>query len=75
MPLPVVVLLFDKSWKAASHELEAIEAAFKEISDGVDFDPFITLSFLTLPVIPTLKLTDQGLYDFDQQKTISVEAE
>lgn len=64
----------DKSWQAASHELEDIEASFKEISDGVDFDPFITLSFLTLPVIPTLKLTDQGLYDFNQQKIINVEA-
>ncbi|KPN83605.1 Adenine deaminase [Apilactobacillus kunkeei] len=75
MPLPVAGLMSDKSWQEASHELEEIEAAFKEISDGVDFDPFITLSFLTLPVIPTLKLTDQGLYDFDQQKIISVGAE
>ena len=75
MPLPVAGLMSDKSWQAASHELEEIEAAFKKISDGVDFDPFITLSFLTLPVIPTLKLTDQGLYDFDKQKIISVEAE
>lgn len=73
MPLPVAGLMSDKSWQAASHELHAIEDAFNQISDGVDFDPFITLSFLTLPVIPTLKLTDQGLYDFDQQKIIDVE--
>lgn len=73
MPLPVAGLMSDKSWQEASHELNAIEHAFQQISDGVDFDPFITLSFLTLPVIPTLKLTDQGLYDFEQQKIINVE--
>jgi len=26
-------------------------------------DPFMTLSFLALPVIPELKLTDKGLFD------------
>jgi len=29
-------------------------------------DPFMTLSFLALPVIPELKLTDQGLVDVNQ---------
>lgn len=72
MPLPVAGLMSNHGWQQASHELRAIEDAFCKISDGVTFDPFITLSFLTLPVIPTLKLTDQGLYDFDQQKIISV---
>ncbi|ENT6602693.1 adenine deaminase C-terminal domain-containing protein, partial [Listeria innocua] len=38
--------------------------AFNQISKAKGFDPFLTLSFLTLPVIPELKLTDQGLFDF-----------
>ena len=30
-----------------------------------DIDPFITLSFMALPVIPSLRLTDLGLVDVD----------
>ncbi len=33
-------------------------------------DPFTTLSFLALPVIPSLRLTDQGLFDVDQFQII-----
>jgi len=32
------------------------------VFDGLDFDPFLTLSFLALPVIPEIKITDKGLY-------------
>ncbi|MBC2205172.1 adenine deaminase C-terminal domain-containing protein, partial [Listeria seeligeri] len=39
-------------------------SAYNQISTAKGFDPFLTLSFLTLPVIPELKLTDQGLFDF-----------
>jgi adenine deaminase len=37
-------------------------------------EPFLQLAFLSLPVIPTLKLTDRGLVDVDQFKIISVSA-
>jgi len=33
-------------------------------------DPFMALSFLALPVIPSLKLTDRGLVDVDQFKIV-----
>ena len=35
-------------------------------------NPFMTLSFLALPVIPELKLTDRGLVDVSQFKTVSL---
>ncbi|MDY0163217.1 adenine deaminase [Desulfobotulus sp.] len=38
-------------------------------------DPFMTLGFLSLPVIPSLKLTDQGLVDVDRFERISVFAD
>jgi len=38
------------------------------------FNPFITLAFLALPVIPHLKLTDMGLFQFSSFKHIPVEA-
>ncbi|MBQ0108395.1 MAG: adenine deaminase, partial [Phascolarctobacterium sp.] len=34
------------------------------VIEGVD--PFITLSFMALPVIPSLKITDMGLFDVDK---------
>jgi adenine deaminase len=36
-------------------------------------DPFITLAFLALPVIPALKITDQGLFDVEQFSIIDLE--
>ncbi|MDO9629171.1 MAG: adenine deaminase [Acholeplasmataceae bacterium] len=38
-------------------------------------DPFISLAFLALPVIPDLKLTDRGLFDVNQYKIIPIEIE
>ncbi|MHA8137602.1 adenine deaminase [Lactobacillaceae bacterium Scapto_B20] len=75
MPLPVAGLMSNKSFQAASKDLTAITNAYQQISDEIDFNPFITLSFLTLTVIPTIKLTDQGLYDFEKQHFISVQVD
>jgi adenine deaminase len=35
-------------------------------------DPFLQLAFLSLPVIPALKLTDRGLFDVEKFQPISV---
>ena len=42
------------------------------LSPNVD-DPFISLAFLALPVIPKLKLTDRGLFDVDLFKIVPIE--
>ncbi|WP_447975387.1 adenine deaminase C-terminal domain-containing protein [Nitrospira sp. Kam-Ns4a] len=34
-------------------------------------EPFVQLSFLTLPVIPSLKITDRGLVDVDASRLVS----
>ncbi len=44
------------------------------LSEAID-DPFITLAFLSLPVIPELKLTDQGLFDVKTFKNVSINVE
>lgn len=74
MPLPIAGLMSDKPYQEAAKDLHNIIEAFQEISNSnnLEFDPFITLSFLTLPVIPSLKLTDQGLYDFVEGKFIDI---
>lgn len=73
LPLKIGGLMTDLSFQETNQKLKAITDAYSAISRPIDFDPFITLSFLALPVIPTLKLTARGLYDFDQQKFITVE--
>ncbi|MGX4645618.1 adenine deaminase [Holzapfeliella sp. JNUCC 80] len=75
MPLEIAGLMSAKPYQEAEKDLDLVNAAYQKISTNRVFDPFITLSFLTLPVIPSIKLTDQGLYDFNQQKFISVEAD
>ncbi len=57
-PLEVVVDKLDKAEQAAADLGTTLPA------------PFSTLSFLALPVIPELRLTDLGLVDVDQFKLI-----
>ncbi|MDT0015523.1 adenine deaminase [Listeria cossartiae] len=64
LALPIAGLLSDKPYEEVEIDLAGLLKAFNQISSAKGFDPFLTLSFLTLPVIPELKLTDQGLFDF-----------
>lgn len=73
MPLAVAGLMSAKGYQEAALDLQKITTAYQQISSNREFNPFITLSFLTLPVIPSIKLTDQGLYDFDQHRFIKNE--
>ena len=53
-----------------NEELEAAkDAAFcLGVSRGID--PFMTLSFMALPVIPTLRITTRGIIDVNTQQYI-----
>lgn len=73
LPLSIAGLLSNDRFENVQMGLENLEQAFQKISTARGFDPFLTLSFLTLPVIPTLKLTDRGLFDFDRFQIIPVE--
>jgi len=46
--------------------MEALEEAYQELG-GELTSPFMALSFLALPVIPALKITDKGLYAITEQ--------
>jgi adenine deaminase len=62
LSLPIAGLMSEKSVDEVMDELDIV---LKEVSEigAVYKDPFITLGFLSLPVIPILKLTDHGLVD------------
>jgi adenine deaminase len=56
-----------------ARSLEALRAASKAIGCVLP-EPFLQLAFLSLPVIPSLKLTDRGLMDVDAFQLIDVRA-
>ncbi|WP_430535077.1 adenine deaminase [Listeria rocourtiae] len=73
LALPIAGLLSVQPYEKIQYQLGRLNDAFRDVSAKQGFDPFLTLSFLTLPVIPNLKLTDQGLFDFNQFGFIEVE--
>ncbi len=65
VPLPIAGLMSEKSAKEVTVEMEIIEKAAQDIGCSVP-NPFMAMSFLALPVIPQLRLTDKGLVDVDK---------
>jgi adenine deaminase len=70
--LPIAGLMTDLDAIRLNGQLEHLRKAAETIGASDQFNPFLMLSFLALPVIPHLKLTDQGLFDVDQFKHIPV---
>lgn len=70
--LPIAGLMTDLDAIRLNGKLEHLRKAAETIGASDQFNPFLMLSFLALPVIPHLKLTDQGLFDVDQFKHIPV---
>jgi adenine deaminase len=64
-PLPIAGLMSDQPIEEVRDQVEALTGAAHELGCSLP-DPFMTLSFLALPVIPSLKLTDKGLVDVDR---------
>lgn len=62
LPLPVAGLMSPRPIDEVARDLDAVEEAARSLGATVPA-PFAVLSFLALPVIPTLKLTDRGLVD------------
>jgi adenine deaminase len=65
LPLPIAGLLSDRSMEEVAEKIEEVAVAAKDLGSALE-DPFMTLSFLCLPVIPELKLTDKGLVDVNK---------
>ena len=53
-------------------DLEKLHLAIQEVAPNINFNPFLTLSFLSLPVIPNLKITDKGLFDVNKFEFIDI---
>ncbi|MCI5564336.1 MAG: adenine deaminase [Clostridiales bacterium] len=68
LPLPIAGLMSDKPLPQVNGMLEnaKLQARVLGVTPGVD--PFMTLSFMSLTVIPTLRVTTQGVFDVEAQQ-------
>lgn len=69
LPLPFAGLLSAEDAETVCRLLHDVNAAARQLGCPLD-SPFSHLSFLALPVIPELRITDQGLYDVSQQQFV-----
>lgn len=65
LPLPVAGLFTDRPLEEVDGQLEKCKAAAFDRGVAPGVDPFMTLSFLSLPVIPSLRLTTRGVFNVD----------
>ena len=69
-------LMCDKPAQEVAEKIESMTAiARTELSVHDNVEPFMTLCFMALPVIPSLKITDMGLFDVTKFKHVPVEAD
>ena len=70
LPLEIAGLMSDKPLTEVNDLLEKAKAAAHSLGVGTGIDPFMTLSFMALPVIPTVRLTTRGVIDVNTQQYI-----
>ena len=75
MPMPVGGVMSDQSGEWVDQKLKSIhETAHLYLGISKEVDPVMTLCFMSLAVIPEIKLTDMGLFDVTTYKFISIDA-
>ena len=62
LPLPIAGLMSDKEFDFVVEKCDELNKAAHSIGCKLE-DPFMTMGFLSLPVIPDLKITDKGVFD------------
>mgnify|MGYP000074107046 FL=1 len=70
--LEIAGLMTNKNYIEAIKDIENLDKALNKVTSNLDFNLFLTLSFLSLPVIPDLKITDKGLFNVKEFKFIDV---
>jgi len=69
LPLPIAGLMSDAPIETVADQLRGLLALARRMGSRLG-DPFMTLSFLALSVIPSLKLTDRGLLDVERGEIV-----
>jgi len=66
LPLDVAGLMSSEESNVLTPKLDSIAATAHNMGVNTGVDPFISLSFMALPVIPKLKITDMGMFDVEK---------
>ncbi len=69
LALPIAGLLSDEPLEVVANKMEGLEQLARDLGTRLP-SPFATLSFLALPVIPELRLTDLGLVDVNEFRLV-----
>ena len=70
VPLAIAGIMSDEPLAVVNEKLESAKARAHELGVSRDIDPFMTLSFMALPVIPTLRVTTRGVFDVTTQSYV-----
>jgi adenine deaminase len=65
LALPIAGLMSREPFETVAHRLHLLRDAARALGCVLP-EPFLQVSFLALPVIPHLKMTDRGLFDVDK---------
>lgn len=74
LTLSIAGLMSDRPYREVYASLNEINLALQKLGANDHFNPFLTISFLSLPVIPELKLTDKGLFQVSKFEHIDIDA-
>ena len=72
MALPIAGLMTDLAGEEIAIANEKVRKAVYELGVPMDIEPFMNMAFVSLPVIPSIKMTPQGLVNVDKQERISL---
>ncbi|MFJ5758723.1 adenine deaminase [Neobacillus sp. NPDC093182] len=75
LELPIAGLISDRPYREVYTCLNNLHIALEKLGANNHFNPFLTLSFLALPVIPELKLTDKGLFKVSSFEHINISSD
>ena len=70
LELPIAGLMSEEPLKVVNDKLEKAKACAYNLGVSKNIDPFMTLSFISLPVIPSLRITTKGVFDVDKWKIV-----
>ena len=70
LPLPIAGIMSDRPLREVEGQILKMKQIARELGVPEGIDPFMTLAFISLPVIPRLKLTTFGLVDTDSQEIV-----
>lgn len=70
LPLPIMGLVSDAGYENVNKKLKEMIVKAHEMGVPKDMEPFITMSFMALPVIPAVRVTPRGVYLMHENKIL-----